>query len=380
MKFYKVTSILGLILAIVLVPISINASRELETDFPNKNIEETSKQKINSISESSNGVEYYISSKNASIYNTDNDSENFISTIENDMTSEDDIVSVAVIESTESVTDEGTLSDILEASSESSTEDNTIIENLDEDVEEDDEKEDDVEEDSDNKEIEIEEDNNDDVIIEKSNIENVEEDSDEIEVLSESDDEESESIIIEDYQTEEEDEEEDNEEDSIDEEKDEVDESASINDENDNSDENNVTKTITVYGDKRKSYESYTSLTSKSSKQYKLQQMATTGEDGGRMIDGRYLVATGSAISHNIGQAIDVVLNNGTVIPCIVGDAKDDRHTDTSNIVGLDGSVIEFIVDSTELDSEVKHQGNMDLANDGWDSRIASITVLDKIY
>lgn len=40
------------------------------------------------------------------------------------------------------------------------------------------------------------------------------------------------------------------------------------------------------------------------------------------------MIATGSGVSHDIGRYIDIVLENGTVIPCVIGDAKDDAHTD----------------------------------------------------
>ena len=67
-----------------------------------------------------------------------------------------------------------------------------------------------------------------------------------------------------------------------------------------------------------KTYEPYTTITSVNSWQYKLQQKAYTNEDGFRMINGRYMIATGSGVSHDIGRYIDIVLENGTVIPCVI--------------------------------------------------------------
>ena len=136
------------------------------------------------------------------------------------------------------------------------------------------------------------------------------------------------------------------------------------------------TNYVQVYGDKRKSWENYKAITG--GKQYQLQKIATTGSDGGRMINGRYLIATGSAISHNIGQYVDVVLANGITIPCIIGDAKANVHTDAGNMVGLDGSVVEFIVDKSSLSSTSRQQGNMDFANFGWDSRVIGAVILDE--
>jgi len=60
-----------------------------------------------------------------------------------------------------------------------------------------------------------------------------------------------------------------------------------------------------------KTYEPYTTITSVNSWQYKLQQKAYTNEDGFRMINGRYMIATGSGVSHDIGRYIDIVLEIG---------------------------------------------------------------------
>ena len=57
----------------------------------------------------------------------------------------------------------------------------------------------------------------------------------------------------------------------------------------------------------KKTYEPYTTITSVNSWQYKLQQKAYTNEDGFRMINGRYMIATGSGVSHDIGRYIDIV-------------------------------------------------------------------------
>lgn len=77
------------------------------------------------------------------------------------------------------------------------------------------------------------------------------------------------------------------------------------------------------------------------------QAEAYTGEHCLRMIDGRILIAVGSFYCTTIGTYIDVLLEDGTIIPCIMGDAKSDRHTDPTHAYQrFDKSVIEFIVDS----------------------------------
>ena len=104
-----------------------------------------------------------------------------------------------------------------------------------------------------------------------------------------------------------------------------------------------------------KTYEPYTTITSVNSWQYKLQQKAYTNEDGFRMINGRYMIATGSGVSHDIGRYIDIVLENGTVIPCVIGDAKDDAHTDQEFHIMTKKShcVSEFLVDESVMNPDL---------------------------
>lgn len=96
-----------------------------------------------------------------------------------------------------------------------------------------------------------------------------------------------------------------------------------------------------------KSYMSYDAITSKSSKQYILQKdYAYTGKYGIRQINGRYCVAIGTSFKVEVGTYFDILLENGTIIPCIVGDIKADIDTEDNNIVTTsNGCVSEFIVD-----------------------------------
>lgn len=97
-----------------------------------------------------------------------------------------------------------------------------------------------------------------------------------------------------------------------------------------------------------KSYMRYTAVTSKSSAQYKLlnSEDAYTDDNGLRMYRGRYCIAMGSGFSNKIGTYIDLVLENGTTLHCVLGDQKADKHTSKNNMVCLsNGSIAEFIVD-----------------------------------
>lgn len=127
-----------------------------------------------------------------------------------------------------------------------------------------------------------------------------------------------------------------------------------------------------------KSYMDYRAITSTGSKQYKLQQVAYTGNYGIRMVDDRYCVALGSYYTKTIGQYVDIELANGKVIKGILGDCKSDAHTINNNTMHPDGSVVELIVDTDSLDSTVRKMGDVSYVN-GWDSKVVNIKVYDKV-
>lgn len=131
-----------------------------------------------------------------------------------------------------------------------------------------------------------------------------------------------------------------------------------------------------------KTYEPYTTITSVNSWQYKLQQKAYTSEDGFRMINGRYMIATGSGVSHDIGRYIDIVLENGTVIPCVIGDAKDDAHTDQEFHIMTKKShcVSEFLVDESVMNPDLLLSGNMSNYREEWNSKVVKFILYDKNF
>lgn len=135
-----------------------------------------------------------------------------------------------------------------------------------------------------------------------------------------------------------------------------------------------------VVGDKRKSFEDYRKITVTTSKQYRIQQRYayTDRETGIRVVDGKYCIGLGSYFTHNIGQYVDLVLANGEVIPCIIGDAKNNLHTNENNSIGLDGSVAEFIVDKDHLDRYVRRSGNISDVKPEWNSEVVGVRLYDK--
>jgi hypothetical protein len=128
-----------------------------------------------------------------------------------------------------------------------------------------------------------------------------------------------------------------------------------------------------------KSYMDYRRITLKSSKQYALQKSkAYTGDHGIRMVGDRYCIAVGSYYTTTIGQYIDVELANGNVIKGILADCKDDKDTDSTNRINPNGSVVEFVVDTSALDKTAKVMGDISYVND-WNSKIVNIKVYDKV-
>lgn len=118
------------------------------------------------------------------------------------------------------------------------------------------------------------------------------------------------------------------------------------------------------------------SIFCKSSSQYKLQQRAYTGNYGIRMVDGRYCVAIGSHFATKIGTYFDLVLANEEIIPCILGDQKANKDTDSSNIFSTYAKCCsEFIVDRVNLNSKAKSSGNISSVDKKWNSRVKYIRV-----
>lgn len=128
-----------------------------------------------------------------------------------------------------------------------------------------------------------------------------------------------------------------------------------------------------------KTFMPYTAITLKSSAQYKLQQMAYTGNYGIRQVDGRYCVALGSAYTTNIGQFVDLILANGNVIHCILADCKADKDTNSEGTLTVhDGSLVEFVVDSQALSRKVRYAGDISKACEEWESPVESIIVYEE--
>ena len=126
-----------------------------------------------------------------------------------------------------------------------------------------------------------------------------------------------------------------------------------------------------------KTFMSYKAITSRNSKQYKLQEKCVTDENGLRTYNGRYTIALGNYFGISVGDYVDVELSTGVVLNCVVGDVKQNRHTNGSNMqVAHNGNIVEFIV-GPGLPQSVKSSGDVSKL-DGFEGYIKTITVYDE--
>ena len=128
---------------------------------------------------------------------------------------------------------------------------------------------------------------------------------------------------------------------------------------------------------KFKTYMDYRRITDKTSKQWELQQRAWTEERGFRKISEHFLVAVGTFYADEVGKELLIEFEDEQQIKAIVGDIKQDKHTDPTNrYVPVNGNIVEFIVDVEKLDPEVIRRGDVSLL--GLNGKITSIWEVEK--
>jgi hypothetical protein len=126
-----------------------------------------------------------------------------------------------------------------------------------------------------------------------------------------------------------------------------------------------------------KSYMSYRAVSS-SSAQGKLQAQAKTDSQTGiRKVDGRYCIALGSFYCSKIGTKIDLVMENGSIVKCILADQKANRDTDAKNQKTSDGSIAEFLVDMNQLPAKAKTMGDVSYAASELKGSISKVRVYE---
>lgn len=138
-----------------------------------------------------------------------------------------------------------------------------------------------------------------------------------------------------------------------------------------------------------KPYTRYTAYDLKSSQQYKLQKVAWTEKRTGIRIvtdpNGvdRYCVALGTAWAggqpKHIGRCLDVYMENGAVLHCVLADVKRQEDTvDGANLYGkTNNDVLEFIVDGQKISQAVKTTGNVSNAGPEFVGGVERIEVFD---
>lgn len=121
-----------------------------------------------------------------------------------------------------------------------------------------------------------------------------------------------------------------------------------------------------------KTYMYSSAVTNTASAQYQLISRAYVGDYGIMMVDGCYLVAMGTAYANYIGQRYQVTFETGQVINVMIGDVKQDIHTDQYNSAGAaNGDLLEFIV--AQPPEQVAIMGNYNVIFPG---RVAYLTAL----
>ena len=112
-----------------------------------------------------------------------------------------------------------------------------------------------------------------------------------------------------------------------------------------------------------------------------INELAEPDQDGFMKLNDRYLIAVGSRFNTAPGQYLDLVLENGVVIKCIMGDAKADRDTDPTNTFTYRSTCCsEFIIDKKTIRRDIYERGNASLKYFSWDSPVVSIVVYDDYY
>lgn len=94
------------------------------------------------------------------------------------------------------------------------------------------------------------------------------------------------------------------------------------------------------------------------------------------MVGNRYCIAIGSFYTEKIGVKIDLVLShNGRkhTLKCITADSKADKDTINNHRVHKDGSVVEFIVKTSNLPLKARKMGDVSYAGKQFKGKIVQI-------
>ena len=96
------------------------------------------------------------------------------------------------------------------------------------------------------------------------------------------------------------------------------------------------------------------------------------------MVGDRYCIAIGSYYTKTIGKKIDVVLKHKGkthILKCITADCKADKDTVSEHRIHKDGSVVEFVVNTSSLPKKAKVMGDISYAGKKFKGKISKIRV-----
>lgn len=107
----------------------------------------------------------------------------------------------------------------------------------------------------------------------------------------------------------------------------------------------------------------------------KVKKLAKVGKYGILTVNDRYCIAVGVAVGSHVGQYIDLILANGTVIPCIMCDTKAPKDCDATKFVTRNGCCSEFVVDKVHFDKRARLAGDVSVVSQKWKSPVVKIRV-----
>lgn len=137
-----------------------------------------------------------------------------------------------------------------------------------------------------------------------------------------------------------------------------------------------------------KTYMDWRCITNTASAQYKLIQnwgycdengfMRASGEKDLGITDDYYLIALGSYYGTTMGTKYRITTDAGNVFYGMLADAKADIHTNSTNQYARNNDVVEFLVDTRYLRSDVKRMGSANV-HDPLNGHISKIERIDFI-
>ena len=132
----------------------------------------------------------------------------------------------------------------------------------------------------------------------------------------------------------------------------------------------------------------HTAITNKSSQQYKLQKKAKTDSNGLRYCidkngEKRYCVALGvywcGGNPEDIGRCFDVVMENGAILKCCLGDVKKVKNSQKGEgKFGSKGELLEFQAEGAKLVKVVKESGDVSRLGGAFEGNAKKIIVYNE--